>query len=226
MELGQLAAQAYPKSVRVYYLAGAGVETATRYYVDPKLKTISTYAKTDGKFQGDGTVIEESASNGDLSQAFASFSQHQTIFNDDAAKAAMRRILCDDCGAQTKFGFSIGSAVTTNDVIVSVTSVGLSTSQSFVRVGGNVSAELRINGKDGDPLHLIDVTVDVIRSPGTNNADIQSVRLVGSMGGATTGQYRTELNNLNQVGTIKLQYKIKGMPSFTDFISIVPNTEE
>ena len=188
---------------------------------DKDAKTISTYKHGTDLYQGDGTVIEASASNDDISQAYASFAEHQTIFNDQSAKTSLRRALCETCGAPAKYGFSRGSALTLDGNILSVNSVGIATSQNYVGGGETVTSELRIHG-EGASLDKADVTLHVAYQAVGTEEVIKEVALSGSLESASTGLYKTELDGLTRPGLVSIKYTIKGMATFSDYVMVLP----
>jgi hypothetical protein len=224
-ELRALAKQPYPSNMRVYYIAGAGIDTTAQYYVDQTEKTISTYKQGTDRYQGDGTVIEESASNGDLSQAFASFAEHQTIFNDDSAKTTLRRILCETCGAPDNYGFRNASAFTTDGKILSVTSAGVITSQNHIKAGEAVTSELRIRGEGASP-NKADVTLQVAYVSDGVEEILEEIALDGALQAPSTGLYKSEIRDLNKVGAVRILYMIKGMATLSDYVMVLPKGDQ
>jgi pimeloyl-ACP methyl ester carboxylesterase len=224
-ELRALATQPYPSNMRVYYIAGAGIDTTAQYYVDTNEKTISTYKQSTDRYQGDGTVIEKSASNGDLSQAFSSFAEHQTIFNDDSAKTTLRRILCETCGAPDNYGFRDASAFTTDGKILSVTSAGVITSQNYIKAGETVTSELRIRGEGASP-NKADVTLQLAYVSDGVEEILKEVALDGSLEAPSTGLYKSEIRGLNKVGPLRIKYMIKGMATLSDYVIVLPKDDQ
>ncbi len=223
-EIRALAKQPYPSSMKVFYIAGAGIDTVAQFYVDRATKTISSYKFSTDRYQGDGTVIEDSASNGDISQAFVSFAEHQTVFNNDSAKASLRRILCDSCGAPDKYGFSNASALTLDGNVLSVNSVGVATSRNYVQVEDIVTSELRIRGEGASP-DKVDVKLQLAYVDEGAEQVIKEVPLSGSLESPSTGLYKTEIADLKRLGTVRIKYVIKGMATLSDYIVVLPKDQ-
>jgi hypothetical protein len=228
-KLRALAKRPYPPAIRVYYIAGAGIDTVKQFYVDKDRMAIDAYKLSnhqnqDDQYQGEGTVVEESASNGDITTAFASFAEHQTIFNDASAKTSLRRILCEVCGVLDKYGFSNASAFELDGKILSVHSVGIVTSQNYIRPGEIVRSEIRIRG-EGASLDKIGVTLQIADVSQGVDEIIKEVALNGSLESPSTGVYKAEITDLNKPGIARLTYVINGMAPLTDYIVVVPKDE-
>jgi hypothetical protein len=191
--------------------------------VDRVTRSISSYkfSNSADRLQGDGTVIEESASNGDISQAFASFAEHQTVFNDKSARTSLRRILCESCGALDKYGFSTATALTVDGKVISVSSVGVATSEHYVQIGDVVSSELRIHG-DGASPDSADVKLQLAYVDEGVERPIKELLVKGSLESPSTGLYKAEIGDLTRPGTVQIKYLVKGMATLTDYIVVLP----
>lgn len=220
-EIRALAKQPYPSSVKVFYIAGAGIDTVAQFYVDRATKTISSYKFGTDRYQGDGTVIEDSASNGDISQAFVSFAEHQTVFNNESAKTSLRRILCDSCGAPDKYSSSNASAFTLNGNVLSVNSVGVATSHNYAQIEDVVTSELRIRGEGASP-DKVDVKLQLAYVDEGADQVLKEVPLNGSLESPSTGLYKIEIGDLKRPGTVRIKYLIRGMATLSDYIVVLP----
>jgi pimeloyl-ACP methyl ester carboxylesterase len=207
--LRDLAAKVYPNPKNVYNLVGGKVNTRWQYYVDPAVKRIVHYSSGSG----DGTVPEGSAANRDVDRAFVSLAQHQTIFDDEAARTTLRRILRRD-SLPDSFAANTYAAVTREGRTVEVASVGLEVFPPVLAPRGEAMIEVKVTGKRDVPLDQLNVTLTA-EGPVDQTFPIQVVSADGK------GIYRAVLKAGSAPGIIKVQAKVSGLSAGLEDYAIV-----
>ena len=144
-------------STTTFRFAGDLIETRGQFYVDRKTGSIAQW----NMFAGDGTVLVRSASKDNLSAAFVSFAEHQTIFDDNTVNVQLKRIFDPTSAGPREYNTSIYVARTAEGDLVRLRSVGLAVDPPVVEEGQEFTVTASVTTELGQPLEKIQMSARV-----------------------------------------------------------------
>ncbi|RKE25903.1 hypothetical protein B0G76_7474 [Paraburkholderia sp. BL23I1N1] len=219
-KIRDLTLKPYPNSVIVSYLVGSSIETRAQYYAVRGASTVTEY-----RFRsGDGTVIEGSASAGDTTRAFVSMAQHMKIFDDNAARETLRRLLNDVESPFPKyFGPKEYNVVTNSGKTVTVKSVAFAPHPNVVVAGQQTSLELRVIGDAESEMNDLRLRASVTDDIGAESVLVYSSTLDFSLPKALVGIYKVIIKAPDRVGTLTVTFDIHGLPTLDEQLIVLPH---
>jgi len=201
--------------VNAYFIVGGSVNTRWQYYVDPASRSIVQF----NSGPGDGTVPEGSAANNDVTRAYVSLAQHQTIFEDASAKKTLERIL-RNAGLPELYNASSYAVRTKEGATLTISSVGVTIAPPVITPGEDAQIEIRIEGAAGAPLDSLDVTA-VAEGTKTATETIPLQSTLETAANASQGIYRGMLQGNAQPRIVTLHVSVPGIPALEDYVIVL-----
>jgi pimeloyl-ACP methyl ester carboxylesterase len=218
--LRDLASAPYPAQVNAFFIVGGSVDTRWQYYVDPAPRSIVKY----NSGPGDGTVPEGSAANNDLTRAFVSLAQHQTIFEDVSAKTTLERIV-RNAGLPELYNAATNAVKTKDGAIITISSVGLTIAPPVITPTGEAQIEIRVGGAAGAPLDSLDVTA-LAEGATITTGSVSLQATLETTSNASQGVYRGALQGAGQSGILTLHVFVPGLPGLEDYVMVLQSERQ
>jgi pimeloyl-ACP methyl ester carboxylesterase len=213
--LRDLSLAPYPSQIQDFYIVGSGIDTPWQFYVNPSEKSIETFTLGTG----DGTVAEGSAANQNIEHSFVSLHKHETIFDDGAAKVTLRRILLHD-QLPDHYRDTALSVLTTDHIVVPISSVGISVQPSVVAPGGNVNVKITLTGPPEARLDAVDITAVAVDSAGRSQvvgfkADVYNHIVLSQ------GDYVGHLSAGPALAATTIRVSVPGLSEIQDYFAVL-----
>lgn len=183
-----------PTTTKNSRLAGERNDTSGQFYFDPATGSVVKWRD----FNGDGTVIVRSASLGSPETSYASFSKHQTIFENELVLAQIERALgvCHKCGPINYAG-EIPSLIASDGTIFNARRASVSVNPPVVSPTEELFVEVSVMADANDPVEQISVSGSmnaIGRSPTPLNFD--------------AGETNDDIDDATKVRIIRFKAKI------------------
>lgn len=215
-ELRRLSEEPFPANVTPFFVAGSGFTTRWQSYIQEGAESVSAFSSG----AGDGTVAEISATNQNSQLAFVSLAQHSTLFNDDAARTTLTRILTGVRTPEDRNSVAL-SAASPSDV-VELHRIGIVAESSILEEGQSTVVTVELTAKaSGAAVETVPVSLE-LSDPQGRTIPLEAIQEVDASAPRPVVRYRSTIGPFESAGAVEVRAAISGLrATIRDYVVII-----